>query len=65
MARGINWRRVYKGQCGRKTRHSSRGKAEAAQRAYEQAFPNKAEGLRVYECLICKGWHLGHRIRRD
>ena len=49
-------------QCGRKQRHGSRGKAEAALRSYAQAFPQKAKGMHAYLCDVCGGWHVGHKI---
>lgn len=49
--------------CGHKQRHEEKGSAYAALRAFKRKRGVvAAEGLGVYQCPFCKGWHLGHRV---
>lgn len=50
-------------RCGRKRRYGSRERAEVAVRRV--VHRRKREGIRVYECDLCAGWHFGHRWPRD
>jgi hypothetical protein len=57
----MNWRKVSPRECTGKRQHKSRGKAEAALRAYECAFPKEQGQMRVYLCGTCHSYHIGHR----
>ena len=50
-------------RCGRKRRHASKGKAEAAIRALiRRELDRPSEGLlAAYHCPRCLSWHVGHR----
>ena len=50
--------------CERKEKHKSRGKAEAALRAYHVRFPDDPDGaeVHIYYCNRCGHYHLGHRF---
>ena len=52
-------------RCGRKRRHASQGKAEAAIRALiRRDLDRPSEGrLAAYRCPRCLSWHVGHRPR--
>ena len=52
-------------RCGRKRRHVSQGKAEAAIRALiRRELDRPSEGwLAAYRCPRCLSWHIGHRPR--
>ena len=52
-------------RCGRKRRHASRGKAEAAIRSLvRRGLDRPGEGqLESYRCPRCLSWHVGHSQR--
>jgi hypothetical protein len=45
--------------CGRKQRHKSLGKAEAALRALARI--QDVTNMHPYLCIHCRQWHIGHR----
>ena len=57
--------RVNPDLCGRKRRHASQGKAEAAIRSLIRlGLDRPSEGRLVsYRCRRCLSWHVGHSQR--
>jgi hypothetical protein len=63
---GLRQRRPW---CDGKTRHKSRGAAEAAIRGLTQLHERASDvkwrrtltGLVPYCCTTCHGWHVGHK----
>lgn len=56
-------RRLRRKACGHKVRHPDKAGAHGALRRIKRKKGVVAtEGLGVYHCPYCGGWHLGHRI---